>query len=112
VPPLRVRKLARSEIDAAYTWYLHHSPDAAQCFLNAADEAMSLMLTHPNSIRSSTVVFGAFCCGGSHTRCITKCFPASSVSSVLFTDIATRRPGCVEADDYCYCRLDGARLNQ
>jgi plasmid stabilization system protein ParE len=47
VPRLRVRKLARSEIDAAYTWYLQHSPDAAQRFLNAADEAMSLIADAP-----------------------------------------------------------------
>ncbi len=41
MPPVRVRKLARNEIDAAFTWYLSHSRSAAAQFLEALDEALT-----------------------------------------------------------------------
>lgn len=44
---LRVRKLARAEITAAFDWYLRHSPTAAQRFLDAVDEAIALILEAP-----------------------------------------------------------------
>jgi plasmid stabilization system protein ParE len=37
---LRVRKTARAEIAAAFTWYLERSPDAARRFLEAVDETL------------------------------------------------------------------------
>jgi plasmid stabilization system protein ParE len=37
---LRVRKLARAEIVAAFEWYLARSPAAAEQFLEAVDNAM------------------------------------------------------------------------
>lgn len=48
---LRVRKIARAEIVAAFEWYLVRSPAAAQQFLDAVDEAMTVIeeapLRHP-----------------------------------------------------------------
>ena len=38
--PLRVRKIARAEILAAFEWYLERSPAAAERFLAAVDDAM------------------------------------------------------------------------
>ena len=38
---LRVRKIARAEIAAAFEWYLERSPAAAQRFLDAVDDAMT-----------------------------------------------------------------------
>ena len=40
---LRVRKVARAEVDAAFDWYLLRSPAAAQQFLNAVDDALALI---------------------------------------------------------------------
>ena len=37
---LRVRKIARAEILAAFEWYLERSPAAAERFLAAVDDAM------------------------------------------------------------------------
>ena len=37
---LRVRKVARAEILAAFEWYLERSPAAAERFLAAVDDAM------------------------------------------------------------------------
>jgi plasmid stabilization system protein ParE len=37
---LRVRKLARAEIAAAFTWYLARSPRAASDYLDAVDAAL------------------------------------------------------------------------
>lgn len=37
---LRVRKIARAEIVAAFEWYLARSPRAAEQFLEAVDAAM------------------------------------------------------------------------
>ncbi len=37
---LRVRKIARAEIVAAFEWYLERSPTAAEHFLDAVDGAM------------------------------------------------------------------------
>ena len=40
MPPVRIRELARKEIDTAFAWYLHHSPSAAATFLEAVDDAL------------------------------------------------------------------------
>ncbi len=37
--PLRVRALARQELDSAFDWYRRRSPSAAEGFLDAVDEA-------------------------------------------------------------------------
>jgi len=47
VQPVRVRAIARREIDAAFTWYRTHSPSAAQAFLNAVDDAMRSIADAP-----------------------------------------------------------------
>ena len=47
MPRLRVRKLAQREINAAFAWYLRHSPGVAQSFLDAIDEAISVILEAP-----------------------------------------------------------------
>ena len=44
---LRVRKLASAEIAAAFGWYLTRSAAAAEQFLDAVDEAMSLIEEAP-----------------------------------------------------------------
>lgn len=44
---LRVRKIARAEIVAAFHWYLNRSPSAAQQFLDAVDEAMTAIEEAP-----------------------------------------------------------------
>ena len=44
---LRVRKLARAEIAAAFDWYLLRSPAAAHQFLSAVDDAMALIEEAP-----------------------------------------------------------------
>ena len=38
--PLRVRALARREIDEAFDWYAQRSPSAAMGFLDALDNAL------------------------------------------------------------------------
>jgi len=43
VARLRVRKVARADIDAAFAWYRQHSPAAAQRFLDAVDVAFALI---------------------------------------------------------------------
>jgi plasmid stabilization system protein ParE len=40
---LRVRKIARAEIVAAFEWYLERSPAAAREFVDAVEEAMSVI---------------------------------------------------------------------
>jgi len=40
---LKVRKVARAEIAAAFDWYLIRSPAAADQFLDAVDEAIALI---------------------------------------------------------------------
>ena len=37
---LRVRKIVRAEIVAAFEWYVERSPTAAEHFLDAVDDAM------------------------------------------------------------------------
>ncbi|MEO6202903.1 MAG: hypothetical protein ABIP82_06765 [Nitrospirales bacterium] len=44
---LRVRKIAKAEIVGAFEWYLERSPVAAKQFLDAVDEAMSLIEQSP-----------------------------------------------------------------
>lgn len=44
---LRVRKIARAEIVAAFEWYLDRSPAAAQQFLHSVDEAMRMIEESP-----------------------------------------------------------------
>ena len=44
---LRVRKIARAEIDAAFDWYLLRSPAAAQQFLSAVDDAIAFIEEAP-----------------------------------------------------------------
>jgi plasmid stabilization system protein ParE len=44
---LRIRKLARSEVEAAFEWYRNHSPAAATRFLDAVDEAILLIVESP-----------------------------------------------------------------
>ncbi|MBA3965836.1 MAG: type II toxin-antitoxin system RelE/ParE family toxin [Nitrospirales bacterium] len=44
---LRVRKIARAEIVAAFEWYLHRFPAAAQQFLHAVEEAMRMIEESP-----------------------------------------------------------------
>jgi len=44
---LRVRKVARAEIEAAFDWYLRRSPAAAEHFLNAVDDAISTIQEAP-----------------------------------------------------------------
>lgn len=44
---LRVRAPARREINSAFAWYLQHSPLAAEGFLDAIDEALSLITKSP-----------------------------------------------------------------
>ncbi len=48
---LRVRKIARAEIVAAFEWYLERSPAAAQRFLDAVDDAMTLIEEAPERHR-------------------------------------------------------------
>jgi plasmid stabilization system protein ParE len=43
VARLRVRKLARADIDTAFAWYRQHSPAAAQQFLDAVGDALALI---------------------------------------------------------------------
>jgi plasmid stabilization system protein ParE len=43
VARLRVRTVARADIDAAFAWYRQHSPAAAQRFLDAVDVAFTLI---------------------------------------------------------------------
>ena len=40
---VRVRKVARADIDAAFAWYRRHSPTAAKRFLDAVEDALSLI---------------------------------------------------------------------
>jgi len=51
VSRLRVRKIAKTEIVAAFEWYLDRSPAAAQDFLDAVGETMTIIqeapLRHP-----------------------------------------------------------------
>lgn len=44
---LRVRKIARTEIVAAFEWYFERSPGAARQFLDAVDEAMGVIEESP-----------------------------------------------------------------
>jgi plasmid stabilization system protein ParE len=48
---VRVRKIARAEISAAFDWYLERSPAAARQFLDAVDEVITAIedspLRHP-----------------------------------------------------------------
>ena len=44
---LRVRKIARTEIVAAFQWYLKRSPTAAQQFLDGVDDAITLIEEAP-----------------------------------------------------------------
>lgn len=44
---LRVCKIARAEIVAAFKWYLDRSPSAAQQFFDAVDEAMNVIEESP-----------------------------------------------------------------
>jgi plasmid stabilization system protein ParE len=44
---LRVRKLARAEINAAFNWYLERSPRAAERFLEAVDAALKAIESAP-----------------------------------------------------------------
>jgi plasmid stabilization system protein ParE len=48
---LRVRRLARAEIDAVFSWYLERSPTAAGHFLDAVDDAMQRIEEHPERYR-------------------------------------------------------------
>lgn len=43
--PLRVRALARQELEAAFDWYHERSPSAAEGFLDAVDAAF-MHITH------------------------------------------------------------------
>ena len=52
---LRVRKIARAELDAAFEWYLARSPVAAHEFLEAVDDAMTRIQEAPEQ---HAVVFG------------------------------------------------------
>jgi len=44
---LQVRKIAKAEIVAAFDWYLERSPVAAKQFLDALDEAISVIEESP-----------------------------------------------------------------
>jgi len=44
---LRVRKIARAEIDAAFDWYLRRSGAAAEQFLTPVDDAIALIEEAP-----------------------------------------------------------------
>jgi hypothetical protein len=44
---LRVRKIAKNEIVTAFEWYFERSPGAARQFLDAVDEAMSVIEESP-----------------------------------------------------------------
>ena len=46
---LRVRKVARAEIDSAFDWYLARSPTAARQFLDALDDAIARIETAPEA---------------------------------------------------------------
>jgi len=48
VPRLRVRKIARAEILAAFEWYLTRSPRAAERFVDAVDVAMKRIEEAPD----------------------------------------------------------------
>jgi plasmid stabilization system protein ParE len=48
VRPVRVRKLASNEIDAAFAWYLKHSRSAAARFLEAVDDALAQIADAPD----------------------------------------------------------------
>jgi plasmid stabilization system protein ParE len=48
VLPVRVRKLASNEIDAAFVWYLQHSRSAAARFLEAVDDALTQIADTPD----------------------------------------------------------------
>lgn len=45
--PLRVRALARQEIEAAFAWYRERSPSAAEGFLDAVDDAFVRITSAP-----------------------------------------------------------------
>ena len=45
--PLRVRALARQEIEAAFEWYRERSPSAAEGFLDAIDDAFMQVTSAP-----------------------------------------------------------------
>jgi plasmid stabilization system protein ParE len=47
VRTLRVRKIARREIDSAFEWHLARSPQAAQRFLTAVDHALAAITESP-----------------------------------------------------------------
>ena len=47
VRQLRVRALARQEIDSAFDWYRQRSPSSAEGFLDAVDEALSQITSDP-----------------------------------------------------------------
>ncbi len=44
---MRVRAPARRDIDSAFTWYLQRSALAAEGFIDAMDEALSLIIKSP-----------------------------------------------------------------
>jgi len=48
VLPVRVRKLASNEIDAAFARYLQHSRSAAERFLEAVDDALTQIADAPD----------------------------------------------------------------
>ena len=52
---LRVRQLARAEINVAFSWYLVRSPQAAARFLDAVDAAIKSI---ENSPRRHAVIHG------------------------------------------------------
>ena len=47
VRPLRVRALARQEIETAFDWYRKRSPSAAEGFLDALDHALFQLASAP-----------------------------------------------------------------
>lgn len=93
MPPLRIRRAAREEIDDAFAWYLQHSATAAERFLDAVDEALLQIAEAPE--RQALI-------RGHLRRVLLRRFPyalyykvfhTSSASLASFTDTGIRKRG-------------------
>lgn len=72
---LRVRKIARAEILAAFEWYLERSPAAAERFLAAVDDGMrriDALRRRRSATHSFVGVYAGFFSNGSRTASTTR----------------------------------------
>lgn len=76
---LRVRKIARAEIVAAFEWFLDRFPASAQQFLHAVDEAMRMIEESPERY---PVIPGHL------RRLLLQCFPYAVYYKVFPTPIS------------------------